>query len=147
MSRVWSNWLTLWCGAVAAFGLVLIGGASEATAGPVHLLLDLLNGSAPLITGGPLPFTLALMGAVSLGWSVTLLAGIRAAQALGPAGRPIWRLLTISVLGWYVIDSLLSVATGFALNALPNTVIVVGFLIPILRSGVLAGGSEWARAA
>ena len=45
--------------------------------------------------------------------------------------------MTSSVLTWYVIDSLLSIATGFGLNALPNTVLMAGFLFPVIRSGVL----------
>ena len=38
---------------------------------------------------------------------------------------------------WFVIDGLLSPATGFALNNLPNTALAIAYLVPLLASGVL----------
>jgi len=46
--------------------------------------------------------------------------------------------VTASV-SWYVIDSILSITTGFGLNAAPNTVFMAAFLLPVIRSGVLRG--------
>lgn len=138
MNGFWRRWLAIWCVGVAMFGLVLIGGAFPATAGPALALLELLNGPEALEPGSALDFALAVLGAVSLGWALTLWAAIRAADALGPAGAPIWRLVTGSVVCWYVVDSALSVATGFALNVVPNTVLAGGFLAAIVGSGVLA---------
>lgn len=137
MTRFWRNWLTVWCWAVALFGVALIGGAFETTSGPVRLLFGVLNPAEPLTLDAPMRFSLAVMGAVTLGWSLTLFAAIKAADELGARGGPIWRLTTLGVAGWYVVDSALSAATGFALNIAPNTLLAAAYLLPVLRTGVL----------
>jgi hypothetical protein len=134
MSVFWRKWLVSWCWGVGVFGVVLAGGAFEATGEPARLLFDVLNGAAPLELDAPMRFSLGVMGAVTLGWSLTLSAAIEAADQLGDQGGPIWRLVTLSVMVWYVVDSLLSIATGFGLNAVSNTVLAAAFLLPILRS-------------
>ena len=141
MAGFWRTWMTAWCWAVAAFGLVLTGAAFEATSGPTRLLFAVLNGSEPLHLNAQMRFSEAVLGAVTLGWSVTLMAAIQAANLLGDRGRPVWRLVTASMVGWWVIDSVLSIATGYGLNAIPNTVFLAAFLLPILRSGVLGSGA------
>ena len=50
---------------------------------------------------------------------------------------PVWILVTSSVAVWYAIDTALSLATGFGLNAIPNTIFLAAFLLPIVCSGVL----------
>jgi hypothetical protein len=82
-------------------------------------------------------FTLAAMGCVSIGWAVTMFLMIRAAFLLGAQATPIWMGLTAGVVTWFVTDSSLSVATGFGLNVVPNTVLMVTYLIAILGSGAL----------
>jgi len=146
MSRFWLNWMTTWCRAVALFGAVLTLAAFEATDGPVVYLLDIMNGASPLEVTRPLRFAVALMGAVTLGWGLTLLAAVRAADELVERGAAVWRAIAAGVLFWYVVDSALSVATGFALNAVSNTAFLVAFLIPLSRSGVLRPGPRVQRA-
>jgi hypothetical protein len=137
MTGFWRTWMTAWCWAVAGFGLVLTGAAFEATSGPVRLLFAVLHGPESLDLSAQMRFSEAVLGAVTLGWSVTLMAAIHAANLLGERGRPIWGMIAASVVGWWAIDGALSVATGYPLNALPNTVFLAAFLLPILRSGVL----------
>jgi hypothetical protein len=135
MSNFWRTWLVVWCWGVGLFGLTLAGGAVEATSGPVRLLFGLLSPTGTFELSPELRFVLIVLGGVSIGWSISLYALIQAAHQLG---RPIWMLTTISILTWFVIDSILSVVTGFALNVVPNLLLTVGYLIPVLRSGVLA---------
>ena len=138
MSAFWQNWMKGWCGAAALFGVVLAGGAFEATSGPVRLVFHLLNGSSDFDLDPPMRFSLGVLGAVSIGWSLTLLAAVNAANQLDrKLAKRIWIQVTGAVLTWYVIDSCLSVATGFGLNVIPNTVLMAGFLFPVIRSGVL----------
>lgn len=137
MSGFWRNWLTVWCWAVGLFGLGLVGGDLEATSGPVRVLFGILNGPEPLELNAQMRFSLAVMGAVTMGWSLTLAAVIQAAILLGERGRPIWVLLVGAVTCWFVIDTPMSIATGYGMNAIPNTLILAAFLLPILRSGVL----------
>jgi hypothetical protein len=101
-------------------------------------VFDLLNGPCDFNLDPAMRFSLGVLGAVSIGWSLTLLAAAKAANQLErKVAKPIWMLVTGSVLTWYVIDSFLSVATGFGLNTIPNTVLMAGFLLPVIRSGVL----------
>ncbi len=146
MSSFWRNWLTIWCVGVSLFGVVLIGGAFPATDGPVRALLMIMNPAADIVYSETLRFALGLMGAVSLGWAGTLFAVFRAAHALGPAAAPVWRMVMFAMVGWYVIDSSISIATGFALNAASNTLLMIGLLLPLWRSGVLGGATVTARA-
>lgn len=132
MSGFWRTWMVGWCWVVAAFGALLAGGAAPATSGPVRLLLEVLNGSAAVTLDDTARFSLAVLGAVTIGWSLTLLAAIEAACQLGARGRPVWRQIAISVGAWYVIDSFLSVVTGFGFNVIPNTLLTVAFLPPIV---------------
>ena len=137
MPGFWRNWLTGWCWAVGLFGVVLAGAAFEATSGPTRLLFGLLKGPAPLDLDAQMRFGLAVLGAVTFGWSLTLMAAIQAAHQLDDQAQPVWRLVTVSAVAWYGVDSALSIATGYGLNAIPNTVFLLAFLVPVIRGGVL----------
>lgn len=137
MSSFWRNWLTVWCGLVVAFGVLLLTTAFAATDGLAMAVIDLMNGQDPIVVTGPLRFAFALMGAVSLGWGLTLLIAFHAAHLLSTHGHTVWRSISGAILAWYVIDSGLSVATGFALNAVSNTILLILYLVPIVRTGVL----------
>jgi hypothetical protein len=125
-----------WCGAVGLFGLVLAGGAFDATDGVVELLYTEMGGATVEWTP-VLRFATALMGCVSIGWALTLVAVLRASDALGIRAAPVWRATTLAILVWFVTDSALSVATGFALNAASNALLLAGYLLAVTRSGVL----------
>jgi hypothetical protein len=135
MNGKWQAQMQLWCGAVMVFGLVLMSGAFEATGQMANILFDILDGPGPVTWDPALRFSLALMGAVTLGWGATVLAVVRgtgdmpAAQALA-----LWRGITAALLLWYVVDSALSVATGFWRNALSNTVLIGWFLLLMRRN-------------
>ncbi len=141
MSTFWRNWLLVWSVGVAIFGLVLAGGAFEATSGPVSLIYQGLQGPGDLTFDPAMRFTLAVMGCVSIGWAVTMFLMIRVAYSLGDRARPIWIGLTAGVVTWFVTDSSLSVATGFGLNVIPNAGLIVTYLVAILGSGALKGRS------
>lgn len=139
MTGFWRQWMTGWCGAVVLFGVVLVAAALP---GMEAMLLTLLGimGDAPATVDPALRFAWSLMGALSIGWGLTLLAVVRAIDGLSAAAAaPVWRLTTVSVLAWYVVDSTLSVTSGFALNAGSNTLLLVGYLLPVLLTGVMGG--------
>lgn len=137
MSHFWQAWLRVWCWSVGLFGVGLAGAGLPATGEPSRLLLDLMNGAEPFVLSQSIRFCLSVLGSVTLGWSITLWAAIKAANLLGAPGRPIWNLVIMSAIGWFVVDSALSIATGFGLNAVANTLFIVTLLVPIWRSGVL----------
>ncbi len=140
MSTLWRNWLTVWCWLVIAFGLVLAGGGLEATDVAVETLFGIMGPPGGFEWTPHLRFATALMGAVSLGWGLTLLAAFSAAHRLGDQAGPVWRMITVAAVVWFVIDSALSVATGFWLNAVSNTGLILGYLAPVIASGVLRRG-------
>ena len=137
MNGAWKSWMVAWCGGVILFGLVLAAGGLPATDGAVTALYNLLGGLAPGALNLDAPgmrFSIALMGAVTIGWGLTILLLLPAIHA---AGAPAWRGLTLALAVWYVIDGALSAVTGFALNFVPNTALAVAYLVPVLASGAL----------
>ena len=146
MTSFWRTWMTVWCWAVLGFGLLLAAACVEATSGPARLLFAALHGPE-LDLDAQMRFTLGVLGAVSIGWSVTFMAALRAANLLaGDAARPVWRLVALSVVSWFAVDTPLSIATGYDLNAVPNLVFLAAFLLPLVRSGVLGGSLPAPRA-
>jgi hypothetical protein len=53
----------------------------------------------------------------------------------------VWRGLSRAVLIWFVVDSVLSVATGFPLNAVSNAVFVALFMGPAVKLGFFSRGT------
>ncbi|QMW24073.1 hypothetical protein [Sandaracinobacteroides saxicola] len=137
MTAFHRTWLNLWLLLVIGFGLILAGAALPATEAPVRLFYALVGAPLPSPLGAELRFTLALLGAVTLGWALTIHAAFQAAFALRTDAAATWRRITFAILAWYVIDSALSVALGVPLNAVSNTVLLVAYLLPILRSRAL----------
>lgn len=139
MTGFWRSFMTVWCFGVGAFGVVLAGGAFDATDGAVELLYTQFGSSAFEWTP-VLRFATALMGCVSIGWAITLYAVLRASDLLGERAGPVWRMTTVGVLVWFVTDSTLSIATGFAPNAVSNLLLLAAYLLAVTRSGALRGG-------
>lgn len=137
MSGFWRGWLNVWAVVVVVFGLVLAGGGLDATDGVVEVLYGVMGPSGGFEWTPHLRFATALMGAVSIGWGLTFFAAFGAAHRLGDQAGPVWRMLTVAAVLWFVIDSALSVVTGFWLNAVSNTGLMIGYLVPVLASGVL----------
>lgn len=136
MSSFTRQWLDAMCGVVILFGLIMAGGALPATEAPARLLFEWQN-------QGPLPIdraarvSLGVLGGVMCGWGVTLYAALQAAHMIGQPATRIWRLIAASMIFWFVVDSTLSIATGFALNAAMNIGFLLAFLVPLAVSGVL----------
>ncbi|KCZ94731.1 hypothetical protein HHI_08053 [Hyphomonas hirschiana VP5] len=137
MQGFWKTWMTVWCWGVILFGAVLAAGGLPGTDGAVTFLYSLLGNLSvdALQLGAPgMRFSIALMGAVTIGWGLTILFLLPAIHA---AGASAWRGLTAALVIWYVIDGALSAATGFALNIVPNTALAIAYFVPVMASGVL----------
>lgn len=140
MSSNWQKWLSAWAALVTIFGLVLAGGAFAATDGLTAALFTLFGNPLPADIDAHHRLAIGLMGAVTMGWGLTFHGAFRALFQLEPAkAAPIWRWLLLSSLAWYGIDSTISIATGFWMNALSNTLLLILLLIPMVKSGVLRG--------
>ena len=140
MSKDWQNWLSAWAILVTVFGLVLAGGAFAETDGLTTMLFTLFGNPLPSDIDAHHRFAIGLMGAVTMGWGLTYYGAFRALHALDPAtAAPIWRYLLLTGSVWFVIDSAISIATGFWMNAVSNTVFIVLFMIPLFKTGALKG--------
>lgn len=137
MSKFWSGWLNVWCWGVLLFGALLVTAAMpglDGAARAVFVLFSAMPENAASFGQPAVRFGLGLQGALTIGWAITMFAMLRAADTIG---APIWRALTFALAVWYVIDSAISIATGFALNAVSNTALIIAYLVPVLGSGVL----------
>lgn len=142
MTQHWRIWLGVWCLGVVLFGAALAGAAAEVTSAPALMLFALIKPNYVLEFDPTVRFLLAVLGGVTVGWGVTIYGMIRAALSMGERGRPAWLWLMFGMLSWFVIDSSLSVFTGFPLNAVANSVFLVGMLVPVLASGALKRPEE-----
>jgi hypothetical protein len=118
-----------------ATGLLLAVAALPATNLPVRLLTDLLIWPFDGGQGLAAPETrlpLAIGGGVMLGWGVMIwqLAG----EPMQRAPETIRAIIRTSILAWFVVDSLASVAAGAALNVVANAVFLALFLVPMARA-------------
>ena len=138
VSGFWKTWMILWCWGVLLFGVVLALVGVPATDGPGQAVFRIISGnpeSHALLSQPGMRFGIGIQGALTIGWAITMMGMIRAAET---DGAPVWRYLTGGLIAWYLIDSGISVMTGLGLNAVSNTLLVILFLIPVLRSGVLS---------
>jgi hypothetical protein len=136
MTAFWKTWLTLSCLGAGIFGLVLYVAGFPAATGPTDQFLRLIGNPWPAEAGKHLHFAFGLMGAITIGWMITLYTLFRVAWTLdAAAARPLWRGAALAIAVWYVIDSYISIATGFPLNAVSNTVLAAAMLLPIWLTG------------
>lgn len=138
MSPFWQAWFRFWLISMVLFALIVAGGALPATDAPLRLGLALVSMGPPADLTPAGRFMTGILGGVFLGWMVMLWLVVRQAIAMGHAGRPLWLAATISMASWYALDNTLSLATGFGLNLVPNTLALGTFLIGVVRSRVLA---------
>lgn len=115
-----------------ATGIVLAVAALPALNLPVRLLADLLiwpfdGGQSLAAPETRLP--LAIGGGVMLGWGVMI--WMLAGQPMQQAPEAVRAIIRRSILAWFVVDSLASVAAGAALNVGANAVFLALFLIPM----------------
>jgi hypothetical protein len=140
MSKAMQGWMSVWAIFVALFGLVLAGAAFGATDGIARTLFSLFGNPMPAEPDDLHRFAIGLMGAVTMGWGLTYFAAFKALHGLAKeSAAPLWRFLTFASLIWYVVDSSISCATGYTMNAVSNTLVMAGYLIPVVKSGVMKG--------
>jgi hypothetical protein len=120
----------------AGFGLITALGAWPPTAAPATALADVLawpyDGAGPALTPeGRLMF--AINGGITVGWAVLIWQVAGAVMDRMPeVGR---RMLVLSILAWFPVDSAASVLAGAAFNVLPNILLAAMILLPIWIGG------------
>ncbi len=133
-NKFWYNWLILTTLGVMLFSLVLVLIPHE-----LQTVLDdlYLADENPAETFSPeayhyLNFVFGVLGGVMLGWMAAifyiLVTLFKYGERLG------WRLITLSLLTWFVVDSSASLITGFWQNAVLNAVFLLLFAIPLFAT-------------
>lgn len=130
-NKLWINWLTLATVALVAFGLLLV--IAPALARDGFSLLVYSSGDR-ISEFGPdavayIELAHAVMGGVMVGWGVALFLVLR-----GPMRQDLMQgigIFAISLLAWFIPDTIFSLASGFWQNAILNLVFAVLFAIPI----------------
>ncbi|WP_427452683.1 hypothetical protein [Litorimonas sp. WD9-15] len=130
--------LKLFAWVVILFGAVLCLAGFTLTLAPVDLLYKVFHpGEGHAVWGDHLRFSTGLMGAVTLGWGLTLLALAKHTAIMNAASvKALWGSVTTGMIIWLVIDSVISIANGFWVNALSNAVIAAIYFWAIGKSGV-----------
>lgn len=126
-------------GVTAITGLALALAAVPALNLPVRVLADLLIwplDGAETLAASETRLAFAIAGGVMAGWGLMIwqLAG-EPMQRAPDATRAIIR---TSILVWFLVDSLASVAAGVPLNVLGNLVFLALFLVPMHGSRTVA---------
>ena len=81
-------------------------------------------------------FAFGLMGAITIGWGLTLFYFFRAAHARN-MGNKMYRQAFAVLIIWNVIDGYISYLTGFQINIVSNLLLSLGFVIPLYLTGKL----------
>ena len=134
MSSFWFGWLRVWSIAMALFGLILALAAFPATDGPTAIIMGPVGHEGRLAFTPELRFAFALMGALTIGWVLTMWPLMNVARDFPDAAPALWRGLTVALLLWYLLDSGLSIALGYAGNAVSNSLLMIGYLMPMMAT-------------
>ncbi len=136
----WFRWLQGVTAGTIAFGLALAA-LPELTRQGFGLLVygraDALTAFGP----GVQPYlTLAhgVMGSVMVGWGLALWLTLRGPFRRGE--RHGWDLYAVSLVGWFVPDTTVSLWTGLWPNAVLNTVFGLAFAVPLIATRRCFGG-------
>ena len=131
-NRLWDGWLAVAVALVGLLGVVLAVAAQ-----PMIAVFDrvFFAGPGPVSDGAGLEYlalVYRILGAVLIGWSVTLAAAWRALRAgTGGRDRRAWWTVALSVGAWFVVDSTYSLTSGFPENALLNLGLAVLVAVPL----------------
>lgn len=136
MSDFWKTWLDIWCLAVIAFGGILAGAGFDGFEAGVKLMLTLQNPISEPVFNDIERFSFGLMGAITIGWGLTLFYFFRAAHASN-MGNKMYRQAFVLLIIWNLIDGYISYRTGFQLNIASNLLLSLGFVIPLYWTGKL----------
>lgn len=91
----------------------------------------------PVVMDAPARLGMGIAGALMVGWAATIALLVRSIDDLSP--RLLGTATAIGVVSWYLLDGMVSVANGAALNVAGNTVFLIILLVPALK---LRGANE-----
>ena len=145
-SRFWLTWLAVVTVGVIAFGLLLVVAPGVGRQGFSLLVLSSTDRISEFGSEAASYIELAhaVMGSVMVGWGTALLLVLR-----GPMRRNLpegLKIFGVSLLAWFIPDTIFSIVSGFWQNAVLNLVFAALFAVPLvalhrqaLQNGVSPG--------
>ena len=128
------KWLKVTAVVVGSFGPVFALGSVAATSEPARLTLDILSWPLDGATTYASPdtrFLSAVTGGFLLGWGVLIWR--LSSDIYDAAPEAVRRTVLASLLSWFVLDSVGSIASGNASNALFNVLVLLLGVGPLWR--------------
>ena len=129
-TSLWDRWLAAACLAAGGFGAVMVlfhGCTADAFDALVSGSDDPpFDGDRARAYAG---FVYGVLGAVMVGWMALTFA-----VATGPLRRRerwAWRAVACSLSGWFAVDTLMSLVSGYPENALLNVAFALAFAPPL----------------
>lgn len=136
MSDFWKTWLDIWYSAVIAFGGILAGAGFDGFEAGVKLMLALQNPISEPVFNDIERFSFVLIGAITIGWGLTLFYFFLAAHASNMGNKMYLQAFVVLII-WNLVDGYISYRTGFHLNIASNLLLSLGFAIPLYWTGKL----------
>lgn len=127
----WINWLSFAAVFTMLFGLLMVVLPSLTLKGFGLMIFKNANQFSAFDpqTTAYIELAHAVMGAVLLGWGALMLMVVRKWMARGI--KEAWGMVALSVLLWYVPDTIFSLASGFWQNAVLNTGFAFLYAVPL----------------
>ncbi|MCA9885624.1 MAG: hypothetical protein KC708_21750 [Anaerolineae bacterium] len=130
----WIRWMNIVCGLFILYGLalVLLPSQVQDVQGAIYYNWPLGEDAYSQLTSIEYNYHIFLygvIGGVLIGWSVLIIAVVNGPLQNGY--RWAWQALVISLVAWFVTDTLISLATGMTINGLFNLVSTAAFAIPL----------------
>jgi len=134
MTEFWRKWLIMTAGVTALAGLGFATLAAVGATGTLDAIFDLiyLPGDLEHPAGEVASFAIGVAGAVMVGWAATMLILLRSSSA--SAMPSTWRALTVGLLAWFVVDGIVSVASGAIGNLVLNVAFLALFTPPLIAT-------------
>jgi len=134
VTEFWRKWLIIAAGITALAGLGFATLAAIGATGTLDAMFDLvyLPGELEAPAGEVASFAMGVAGAVMVGWAATMLILLRSQST---SALPLtWRALTVGLLAWFVVDGIVSIASGATGNLALNVVFLALFAPPLIAT-------------
>ena len=120
MTEFWRKWLIATSSVTALAGLTLAGLAAMGATEIHDTLFEIayLPGELDTPGGEVASFAIGIAGAVMVGWAATMLILLTSSGANGLPSN--WRALTVGLVAWFVVDGIVSIASGAGGNLVLN---------------------------
>lgn len=130
----WSSWLLIISVGLIVFGLILVvlpNTSSQAFSWLIFGSFERISQFPPEASDYA-ALAHAVIGSVLIGWGLIIAFLVQYYFRKGV--RKAWNIIVISILAWFIPDTIFSLASGFVSNAVLNLAILLLFSIPLIAT-------------